>query len=138
MAQIETYFHKGDGYNPFLITKQWQVAQLNFMPEIGFDAIDRVECHTKTDEVFILLKGSAILISASIEKKIIEFDLLRMNPGITYNVPAGIWHSIAMNREARVIIVENNNTHLNDVEYTQLTPVQKNELLVKIKAEISS
>ena len=136
MDQIEKYFHKGDGYNPFLITKQWQVAQLNFMPEIGFDAIDRVECHTKTDEAFILLKGIVVLISADMKEKTMRFDVLRMNPGITYNVPAGIWHSIAMDREAKVIIVENNNTHLDDVEYTQLTPLQKNELLVKIKAEI--
>jgi len=135
--KIEVYTHKGQGYNPFLITEKWQVAQLNYSPEINFQTIDRVERHKQTDEVFILFKGTAILISAKIEEYIIKFELIRMNPGTTYNVPKGLWHSIAMDREAIVIIVENNDTHLHDVEYTQLTPVQKNELLVKIKKKIS-
>jgi len=136
MKQIETYFHKGDGYNPFLIKENWQVAQLNFMPDNGFDAIDRVERHNKTDEVFILHKGTAILISLTVEGDRMQFELLNMKPGITYNVPAGTWHSIAMDNDAMVIIVENSNTHLHDVDYIRLTSSQKNELLIKINNEI--
>ena len=137
MNKIEVYTHKGQGYNPFLITENWQVAQLNYTTEIDIKSIDQVERHKQTDEAFILFTGNAILISAQASGDEIHFNLVKMLPGVTYNIPKGVWHSIAMDKSAKVIIVENRNTHLHDVEYTQLTPVQKNELLVKIKEEIS-
>ena len=54
---IETYFHSGEGYNPFLVREGWQVAQLNYLPGHGFDEIEQIEVHRETDEVFILFKG---------------------------------------------------------------------------------
>ena len=47
---IETYFHAGPGYEPFLVRAGWQVAQLNFFPEQGAAHINRVERHAHTDE----------------------------------------------------------------------------------------
>ena len=38
---IETYFHSGEGYNPFLVREGWQVAQLNYLPGHGFDEIEQ-------------------------------------------------------------------------------------------------
>ena len=57
---IETYFHSGEGYNPFLVREGWQVAQLNYLPGHGFDEIEQIEVHRETDEVFILFKGCHI------------------------------------------------------------------------------
>ena len=53
---IESYFHKGEGYNPFLIREGWQVAQLNHVSGHGLDDIERIEVHKSTEEVFILFK----------------------------------------------------------------------------------
>ena len=39
---IESYFHKGEGYNPFLIREGWQVAQLNHVSGHGLDDIERM------------------------------------------------------------------------------------------------
>lgn len=36
MKQIDTYTYTGKGYNPFLIDKDWQIAQLNFEEGQGF------------------------------------------------------------------------------------------------------
>ena len=63
---IERYYHEGDGYDPFLIREGWQVAQLNYQVMNGFDSIDKVEAHRETDEVFVLVKGRAILIAANL------------------------------------------------------------------------
>ena len=46
---IETYFHSGEGYNPFLVREGWQVAQLNYLPGHGFDEIEQIEVHRETD-----------------------------------------------------------------------------------------
>jgi len=120
MKAIEKYSHAGEGYNPYLITGQWQVAKLNYLEGYGLDQIDRLEVHRKTDEVFILLDGTAVLVASSQADGKGSFEAVKMQPGVTYNIPAGVWHNIPMAHDAQMIIVENNNTHLGDVEYTPL------------------
>ena len=61
---IEKYSYKGEGYDPFLIRNNWQVAKLNYMPGQGLTDIIKIDKHSETDEVFILLKGIAVLIAA--------------------------------------------------------------------------
>lgn len=134
---IETYYHAEEGYNPFLIREGWQVAQLNYVEKHGLDDIDQVEAHKDTDEVFILFKGNAVLVEAQMEAEGIRFDCLCMKPGVTYNVPAGAWHEIAMDRDAEIIIVERANTHKQDCSYIRLTDSQKQDLYSKIKEQLS-
>lgn len=134
---IETYYHEGKGYNPFLIREGWQVAQLNYVEKHGLEDIDQVEVHNETDEVFILLKGKAVLVEATLEQDDISFNCLRMTQGITYNIPAGIWHEIAMEQDAEIIIVERSDTHKQDCSYSQLTEHQKQVLYSKIKQQLS-
>ena len=136
MKKIETYNHSENGYTPFLIREGWQVAQLNYLPKHGFDDIDQVESHNDSDEVFILLEGSAILVEANQVDNSIEFELTKMERFLTYNVPAGTWHDIAMNKQANVIIVEKSNTHLNDCNYIPLNKEQQELLNKAIQIEL--
>ena len=133
MSLIETYTHNSEGYNPFFIQVGWQVAQLNYSEEYNINNIFRVDVHYKTDEIFILTKGSAILISAKIKDDEIEFEPIRMQIGIVYNIPKNVWHNIAMKENAEVIIVEKDNTHLNDFEFYNLRDDQKERLIKSVK-----
>jgi ureidoglycolate hydrolase len=128
METIEEYEHTGQGYNPFLIRCQWQVAQLNYAPSLADDAIDRVERHKATDEVFISFRGRPVLIGAVEEAGGLRLERCAMRPGRTYNIPAGVWHAIAMRAEDVVLIVENANTHLHDVEYRSLDQAESGKL----------
>ena len=103
---IETYEHKSEGYNPFLIREGWQVAQLNYEDTQGMEAITKIDMHMQTDEVFVLLKGTAVLIAASESGDLLNFECIHMQPRITYNIPVNTWHNIAMDMEAAVLIVE--------------------------------
>jgi mannose-6-phosphate isomerase-like protein (cupin superfamily) len=125
---IETYYTSEQGYHPFLITKDWQVAQLNFMPEQSFFNIVKLDKHEQTDEVFVLTKGVAVLISATISGEQISFNCVKMQPGVIYNIPANTWHNIAMDKSAQVIIAEKSNTHLGDFIYHPLSSIQILEL----------
>ena len=126
--RIEQYGHPGPGYKPILLREGWQIGHLNFAPEFSAEAIDRVECHRKTDEVFILLRGGASLIEARETSAGLGWEVVRMRPGVTYNVPAALWHTIAMLPGDLVLIVEKDGTHLNDVEYRSLTEREQGSL----------
>jgi hypothetical protein len=133
MSMIETYFHDGLGYNPFLIRDGWQVAQLNFLPDFAPEAIHRVERHNATDEVFILVEGESVLIGAEETSGGLQFEMIRMEPGVTYNIPAGMWHGIAMYASDLVIIVEKSETHLNDVEFRPLSTEERTSLQTLVR-----
>jgi mannose-6-phosphate isomerase-like protein (cupin superfamily) len=125
---IETYFHHGSGYNPFFIKEHWQVAQLNFMDEQGLYAIQKMDMHMQTDEVFILTKGTAVLIAGELQRDQFAFELIKMKAGTTYNIRANLWHNIAMNTDAQVIIVEKSNTHLGDFIFRSLSMEEQENL----------
>jgi mannose-6-phosphate isomerase-like protein (cupin superfamily) len=124
---IEKYLHEGIGYNPVFIRDGWQVAKLNPLPGHGLNEIDKLEVHNTTDEIFILIQGVAVLIAADMEEDI-QFEIQHMQPGVIYNIPKKQWHNIAMGKGAELIIVEKDNTHLQDCTYKSLSQKQQNEL----------
>lgn len=119
---IENHQYEGPGFKPLLISEGWQVAHLNFLKDLGFDKISRVERHHKTDEAFVLITGASVLLALEETSSGTRFFLQKMAPGIIYNIPRGTWHWIFMSEADRVVIVEKSNTHENDVEYRQLLP----------------
>ena len=130
---LETYYIKEEGYHPYLISDGWQVAQLNFIEEQHIDNIYRIDAHHKTDEVFVLLKGVAVLILAKIIEGEPIFEAVLMKPKITYNIPKNTWHNIAMEKGSEVLIVEKSNTHLNDAYYKNLSLSKIDELKIMVK-----
>ncbi|MBS1602894.1 MAG: hypothetical protein JST42_09515 [Bacteroidetes bacterium] len=131
---IEVYEHTDKGYNPFIIREGWQVAQLNHMEAQDLEGILKMDMHLQTDEVFILLRGVAVLIAAAVNgPEDLHFTCVRMRPGITYNIPVNTWHNIAMDKTASVVIVERSDTHLGDFVYMQLTDSQRHQLKAAIR-----
>ena len=128
MSLIEKYEVKGSGYHPFLIRDGWQVAQLNSDENQRIENITKLDVHYQTDEVFILLKGKAILITATIIENNPKIELELMKPQITYNIPKNTWHNIAMEEGSEVIIIEKSNTHVSDFEFFNLTMGKRIEL----------
>ena len=130
---LEKHYIKEEGYHPFLIREGWQVAQLNYIKEQHIDNIYRIDAHHETDEVFVLLKGKAVLILASINEDNPIFEVELMKPFITYNIPKNAWHNIAMEKGSEVLIVEKSNTHLNDFSYFNLCQDKIQQLKKMVK-----
>lgn len=120
MSLIKAYLMQDEGYSPFFINDGWQIAVLNYIDDQHISNIHRIEVHRKTDEVFVLMEGTAILIVANRMDGKLGFELSIMKPNITYNIPKGIWHNIAMEIGSKVLIIEKSNTHINDVWYKEL------------------
>ena len=132
MSTIEKYSIKDEGYHPFLIREGWQVAQLNYDNNQKVENITKLDIHHQTDEVFILLKGKAVLITARLEEDQPELELELMRPEITYNIPQNTWHNIAMQEGSEVIIIEKSNTHISDFDFYQLTDEKQKELRLRV------
>ena len=133
MKLIEQYQISDIGYHPFLIRDGWQVAQLNYMPEQEIGNIVKLDIHHLTDEVFILLNGKAVLIGAEINGNDVNFEVELMKPNITYNIPVGTWHNIAMSTDCEIIIIEKSDTHIADFEFFPLSDEKKNEMEILVK-----
>ena len=112
-----------DGYQPLIFSHDWQVAILNWEPAANANMISEVERHVQTDEVFILWRGAAALVT-------VDMDGLKITeavPGVVYNVIMGSWHTVIGTRESSWIIVENRDTHLSDTEMRLLTKTELQE-----------
>lgn len=127
-----------NGFHPFLIRDGWQLAQLNYTNEQHIGQLDKLDVHSNTDEVFVLLKGNAALIGASIGNGSPSFEIELMRPNVIYNIPQNVWHNIALEEGCGVLIAEKSNTHIADVEHFPLKQKMQEELKALVKALFDS
>ena len=130
---IQSYSHAGDGFCPLLIRPGWQVSQLNDRADLHADTVSQVERHDASDEVFFLVKGDATLVVGGAGDEAMTLDTLRMAPGVTYNIPCGVWHTIVTSPGMQVMIVERDNTHVGDVVQRALTDGERAALREKLE-----
>lgn len=116
-SELNMYQWDQPGYKPLVFSHDWQVAILNWEPAALVTAITEVERHNCTDEIFILTRGAAALVTINKE----GLKVTEAIPGAIYNVTTGSWHTVIGTRESSWIIVENKNTHINDTEMRPLT-----------------
>ena len=117
--EYEVFEYNGVGYDRTMNFGEWRVAFLNYAER--FDVIDKLERHMLTDEVFVLLEGRAVLIIGE-DKKIVEMEKNKI-----YNVKQAVYHAIKVTKDAKVLIVENHNTSLDNTNYLQLDETVKYE-----------
>lgn len=122
---IEIREYSGPGYRPLVDYGAWRVAILNYIDEIHPTHNQQMERHNETDEVFVLLKGKAILFAGEGEKKVEAIYPQVMDSGKIYNVKRGVWHTIVMSPDAAVLITENRDTSQANSDYSPLTDEQR-------------
>ncbi len=128
---MQVFDWQGEGYQPLLFSHDWQVALLNWEPIFDLDKVGEIERHLQTDEVFVLLKGRAVLFTIDEAGQMLVEDM-RLNT--VYNVTQGSWHNLVSTRDASWLIVENRDTHLGDTELARLDEAQRNELFSRLPA----
>ena len=103
---IEVYSHSFEGFRAVMESGEWKIGLLGYSER--FSALTEMERHLLSDEAFVLLDGEATLY-ANEEK-------LCMKPYAVYNIPKGVWHHIVLDRDAKVLIVENRDTSKENTE----------------------
>ena len=111
MEGVDILYSMEDGYKPQVHFEAWRVAILRYADRFDRKNLCRLERHHLTDEVFVLLEGEATLIIGE------KCEECRMEAGRIYNVKKDVWHHIIVSHDARVLIVENDNTGIENTEY---------------------
>jgi ureidoglycolate hydrolase len=107
---IEIKRFEGEGYRPLITHAGWRVAVLNYLSELHPTHISDMERHLGTDEVFVLVKGWAVLLVGGNDARVEGITDVEMAIGTLYNIRKNTWHGILMSEDASVVIVENDDT----------------------------
>lgn len=99
-----------EGYTPLVDYQTWRVAVLKFCDDVRADRLNSMQRHLETDEVFVLLEGSCVLISGGNGERPGEVECVKMVKNQLYNVKKGVWHTHALDEEGSVLIIENQDT----------------------------
>lgn len=126
---IEVRDHTGPDYKPLIDFQTWRVALMNYTDDLTPDKINRMQKHTETDEVFVLLTGRCILFIGEGEDSVTRVHAVDMEPYKLYNVKRGVWHSHTFSKDARVLIVENRDTVDANSPFVGLTEGQCKEVV---------
>lgn len=127
-ALIEIRDHRGSDYKPLIDHGAWRVALMNYTPELVPEKIRRMQKHTETDEVFVLLAGRCILFLGEGDEAVHRVHAVDMQPLRLYNVKRNAWHSHTFSEDASVLIVENRDTTDANSPFTDLTAAQREEI----------
>ncbi len=112
-SMLEITEYRGSGYKPVYRFQKWRTAVLNHIGELEPNKIKKIQKHTKTDEVFVLVKGKCILFLIEVEgNKVAKITPIDMETGRIYVVKKNTWHTHTVSRDGMVFIVENDDTAL--------------------------
>jgi len=118
---LEVREYKGEGYRPLIDFGTWRTAILRWKPALLPGNINFMERHTQTDEVFVLLQGQSTLILGGKSESVEWVFPQAMELGKLYNVRQDVWHTVLLSRDASILIVENNDTGVENTEICHLT-----------------
>jgi mannose-6-phosphate isomerase-like protein (cupin superfamily) len=124
----QVYEHTGEGYQTIFKSVTWRVAVLNSGVKSTPEGIPYFQKHDQTDEVFVLLEGCCVLITASNGKRPDKTRFIPMEKGKAYNIPRGVWHTHVLSENASVFIVENLDTDFCNSPISPLSPEQRREI----------
>lgn len=106
---LEVLEYEGIGYQPLLSCRGFRVAVLNYHPELLIENMTNFQKHDKTDEAFILLRGTCTLFLAE-DETLETIHGVELEPCKIYNVKAGTYHTHTLSEDAMVLIVEADDT----------------------------
>ena len=104
------------GFCPILQNAQFKCAFITKSAQYSFGEIAQMKRHNDTDEIFVLLAGSATLLT--LEKSGPQTVALQKN--IAYNVCAGTLHHLAVSEDAVVFVTESGSMDPKNTETVEL------------------
>lgn len=109
--EIQSFEFAGAGLTRVYENEKWMVGIKNWKPANDISGIDCLERHNGTDELFVLVAGSCILLSAT-EKTGGGLDISAtvMVPLKVYNIPRSLWHNTVTAKDTKLILIEDSST----------------------------
>lgn len=102
------------GFQPQLRNEHFLCAFITYDKQYSYGRVAAVKRHMTSQEVFVLLQGSATLLVAdgSLKKR----EIVTLQPQTAYCVEAGTWHYLAISEDARLFVTESNDVTAQNTE----------------------
>lgn len=127
---LDVYEYEEGGIGGTAAFGAWQALLLNYLPRLAPKEVADMQRHTQTDEIFILLKGQAILFTAGGEDAPTGALLgTPLERGKLYRVPQNVWHTQVMTPDAKIALVENSDTVAENSPRHPITQQQRSQLM---------
>ncbi|MCX7027453.1 MAG: cupin [Spirochaetes bacterium] len=124
--EIQCWEYGAEGLKRVYENSKWMVGVKHWKPANDISNIDCLERHNETDELFVLLAGSCVLLSAT-EKSSggLDIQATRMVPQKVYNIPRTLWHNTVTSKDTKLILVEDSATGSSNSDVVQLDEAQR-------------
>lgn len=126
--KAEIFSYEGEGIQGVYDNGNWVMCIKNWKPNNDIENIQYLEVHHETDEQFVLLKGKAILLSATQKEKKFQIDVIQMEPLKVYNIPQGVWFNTITQKDTKLIYVQDAGTTADNSEYCNMQPGELKEV----------
>lgn len=122
--KVETYTYTGEAMKRVYENVKWTIGVKNWKPGSDPGMIDCLERHNETDELFVLVEGSCVLVYAEEAESGLQFGSVKMEPGAVYNIPQSLWHNAITSKDAKLIVMEDVSTGMNNSDMLTLDKEQ--------------
>ncbi len=102
--------YDGEGVGGELAANEYRCSFLNYLPRLIPEKVVSMQKHTESDETFVLLAGRAELFLADGDERPEQIRCVKLEKEKSYTVPLGVWHAPVMSKDAKILLIENNNT----------------------------
>lgn len=116
--------YDGEGLETGYRNDKWVVCVKNWKPDNDIDGLKHLEVHHQTDEQFILISGKAILITATETPEGFDLKLTRLQPGVLYTVPTDGWFFTILQKDTKMMIVQDAGCTAENSEYRDLNTTE--------------
>lgn len=111
----------------------YKCAFITCSPQYAYGKVTQLKRHRQSDEVFTLISGKATLLTGDPEYA--EYDIKDLQKGVSYCVPAGTWHYLAVSRDALVFVVENSGVSAENTDAVNIEEEKAYEIFCRISDE---
>lgn len=131
--KISELQYDGEALKRVYENPQWTVGIKNWKPANDIEQIGNLERHNRTDELFVLLNGSCTLVYATEEGNGLNLKIVEMRPHAVYQIPPALWHNTIMTKEAKLLLIENSDTSMENTDLRDLTKEEVSFLKNQVK-----
>ena len=109
------------GFEPVFHTPNFKCAFITQSPQYAYGKVKEMKRHNDSDEIFVLLSGSAVLLTR--EEGSTEYTITPLEYQTAYNVQQGTWHYLAVSDDALVFVAESGTMKKENTESQYLESV---------------
>lgn len=122
--KVQKFEFEGEGLTRVFENEKWMVGIKNWKPANDIANTNCLERHNKTDELFVLLAGSCVLLYANEVKGELVIEAENMEQMKVYNIPATLWHNTVTQKDTKLILVEDSSTGMENSDILSLNEAQ--------------